>query len=89
MSRPWCAALRRGAPRLMDDAATLVAELGRLTVLHDEEVLAALQDLHTDVMQRAASVREEAARLGADGSALVLAERCAAGAYTRPLLSST
>jgi PI-3-kinase-related kinase SMG-1 len=60
---PVAAALRRAQPRLMTDAAVLVHELGRVTVLHDEELLAALQDLHTDVMKRAAAVREEAARL--------------------------
>ena len=63
---PISAALRRASPRLTTDAGVFVAEFGRVCVLHDEELLSSLRDLHADVVKRCALVKEEALRLGDD-----------------------
>jgi PI-3-kinase-related kinase SMG-1 len=51
-------ALSATDPRLFADVTLVVSELGRLAVLHDEELLTSLQDLHGDVTSRIASVSE-------------------------------
>ena len=45
-------------PRLFADVTLMVSELGRLAVLHDEELLTSLQELHGDVTRRIASIPE-------------------------------
>ena len=51
-------ALSATDPRLFADVTLVVSELGRLAVLHDEELLTSLQDLHGDVTSRIASIAE-------------------------------
>ena len=51
-------ALSATDPRLFVDVTLVVSELGRLAVLHDEELLTSLQDLHGDVTSRIASIAE-------------------------------
>ncbi|CAM6124730.1 unnamed protein product [Calypogeia fissa] len=50
-------------PRLVKDVQVMIAELGAITVLWEEQWLSTLQDLHADVMRRISTLKDEAARV--------------------------
>ena len=62
-------------PRLFADVTLMVSELGRLAVLHDEELLTSLQELHGDVTRRIASIPESSETLGDSPETLELVMR--------------
>ena len=62
-------------PRLFADVTLMVSELGRLAVLHDEELLTSLQELHGDVTRRIASIPESFETLGDSPETLELVMR--------------
>eukprot|EP01018_Ginkgo_biloba_P002890 Gb_14475 [translate_table: standard] len=50
-------------PKLVQDVQLMIAELGIITVLWEEQWLSTLQDLHADVTRRIATLKEEVSRV--------------------------
>ncbi|KAK1275660.1 Serine/threonine-protein kinase TOR [Acorus gramineus] len=50
-------------PKLVQDVQLMINELGKITVLWEEQWLSTLQDLRTDVIRRISLLKEEAARV--------------------------
>ncbi|XP_024528271.1 serine/threonine-protein kinase SMG1 [Selaginella moellendorffii] len=50
-------------PKVVNDVRLMIAELGSITFLWEEQWLTTLQDLHADVTRRIITLKEEAARI--------------------------
>ncbi|PKA52181.1 Serine/threonine-protein kinase TOR [Apostasia shenzhenica] len=61
-------------PKLIQDVRLVINELGTVTVLWEEQWLSTLQDLHTDVVRRINTLKEESARI-AENSTLSNTEK--------------
>ncbi|KAF3786353.1 Serine/threonine-protein kinase [Nymphaea thermarum] len=61
-------------PKLVQDVELVINELGSITVLWEEQWLATLQDLHTDVIRRINVLKEEVSRV-AENATLSLSEK--------------
>lgn len=55
-------------PKLVKDVQLLIAELGGITVLWEEQWLSTLQDLHADVVRRISLLKDEALRFAEDNT---------------------
>lgn len=66
--------LRNLHSKLVRDVKVMIAELGSITVLWEEQWLSTLQDLHSDVTRRINTLKEEATRV-AENPTLTHAEK--------------